>query len=561
MNSYGMQNLYQPIEVIRNFRFMTADALFALREQYSLKMGNGELTFCQNYYKSRESRDPLVSELILLDRIIVGSEKLPSSVMLSGISSDDPILGEIFDDMQKKLAASGKKPPYSFCDIANCADIYLKKAGKKTASPGIYGKCARLGALEFTAKGAKPLVTLTENTYSSCTLGIPVAPPYSHEPSKESDSFIVLSKSDPDTDSGDFLVSLSALLRDPEVNRTVKSITTLENGNALSFLLGSAKGFYADITSFPGYENDPSPSLLVSEIPDAVIALADGKGVMNISKLAGEKDIRFAAFARPLTAPKISVRYMNGYPLSMNADFLRSIRFTAQLSAISGAMPCGSIKASSADHTENIIYCSSSCSGGSLYEAADTVICAIAPLIAKGVSYENISVSFDARLPILGFDKEIAYSALSMLLGKYRVQAELCLLSEGSRYTASANELSHSVYARAKKPEADIQTTAFGTSGKLFLIAPRRTACGLVDFAELRKIFRYVSELVKSGAARSVRAVGPEGIDSALIEMTDGAKLSDYSLPDELIKYPIGAFIIESKEDIPGLAVNYEKLQ
>ncbi len=553
--------------VVAGFRTMQPEALAAVASELSLGIGVGELAFLRDHYRSNEAKDPEICELELLGRIIASSEKHPSSILLTELKTDDAELFECFEDLKKKLTALGKKPPFSFYDIATAADKYLARAGKKTGTPSLYGKCGDMTELEFYAKGCRPILHLSAQSGSSCTLGVPTTPPYSHASASESDSFIVISRADPEERLDVFYQKLSEILSAPEINSSVKSVKTLERGDLIQYMLSVSTGVYADITNFPGCESNNTPLLLTESRNDAVIALADGRSIMSISTAVADKGLKFAAFGRPLGVPKLTVRHAAPSPTTLNAELIRNMRFTANLSAFDESprpeleladgcrFECGE-----ALSLEHIICAAAVTDDASLADTADTVIAAVAPLVARGADFERISVSFDVRLPLLGFDRAHAHAALSMLAAKYRVQAELSLVSEGSRIRATKNELSLVAYARAEEPSAGSPDRVTADRGQLFIIAPHRRG-SLVDFSELRELFRHIRSLVESGRATAVRAVGREGIYAALSKMAEFCELSPYELPSELREHPVGAFIVESDEELSGIRVDYKTVE
>ncbi len=549
------------VEVVSGFRSMSRDELISVLDRYSLSIGISELTFCQELYRSKEKRDPTLPELLLLDRMIVRSEKEPSTFILTGIESTDPELGEIFSDVDKKLRALGKKPPYSFYDIARAADRYLARAGKKSGTPALYGKCASLGELEFFAKGARPILKLNAKSASYCTLGKPVAPPYSHAKANEHDAFVVMTKNDPELKNSQLYEAIGELLCNPSINGYVKSATTLE-GDLISYMLSSG-GAYTDITNFPGYEHNQTPTLLTEKRNDAIVLLIDGKALMQLSELAMQKGIRTVAFGRPLSAKKFSVRYSNAPVMTIGTELINSLRFAAHLTAKSGETAAlrepshENFEFGEAFSFEHILCSASATQEATLEDTADTVIAAVTPLIAKGVGFESISVSFDVSLPLLGFSAADAHDALALLLGQYRAQAELSLVSEGSRYRTSKNELSLVAYTRAFAPEHDIPDTVTSDTGRLFVLAPHRSG-SFADFEELRALFKHIVWLIKENKALAVRAVGRDGVAAALAKMAPDAELSEYILPDELEKFPVGAFIVESREELRGVSISYK---
>jgi hypothetical protein len=358
----------------------------------------------------------------------------------------------------------------------------------------------------------------------------------------------------------------------PGVAGSIKSATTLEEGGALPFLLSSAKGFYADLTTFPGYEITPSPTLLTKKQNNVMLALVEGRHASRLFAQVQALGLRFSAFARPANQPTAAVKFGNAYPAAFNADFLRSINFTVSLYALAASeekkpeakrdtftingTPCS---AESAYLSGNVLYSAATTQNGSVQDTANTVIAAISPLVAAGIDFSEISVSFDAQLPLLSFSETEAERALSLLMGQYRVQSELCLLSDGSRYVCTNDNLSLSCYARARLSHVSVMTSVTKNEGDLFIFAPRMSADGLVNFDELRNLYRFITSLVRSGKVTAVRAATRDGINEAIKQMVGEATLSDYTLPEELITNPLGAFIVESNENMSGLKIHYIK--
>ena len=570
MDEYCSQNTNPFSDTVVNFRFMPAFDLEDVKNRLQLPIELGALTFCQSYYREAEHRDPTVQELTMICEFIAESAKKPSAFFLSEIKSTNMITGDAFEDVLRKFRQIGKTPPYSFLDLATAADNYLKQAGKTNPVPGIHGKCANFGSSEFCVKGCTPVAALAfPDKNSFCTLGVPALPRYSHKKAVESDSFVAIYPYANDTRS--FCDTVRSFLTMPNIANAIKRATTVEENSALSFLLSSAKGFFADLTCFPGYEANPSPTLLTTKLPDVMLALVEGKSVPHFLAQAQALGLRFSAFAKPADQSTATVKFGGLHPASFNADFLRSIKPSASLCANAEAKeksreesdaftvngtPCF---AESAYLSDNVLYCAATTKIGDVKDAASTVIAAVSPLVAAGVDFCEISVSFDARLPLLDFSGSNAERAFSMLMGQYRAQSELCLISDGSRYLCTNDEISLSCYARARLPQTFVTASATRSEGDIFVLAPHTASDGLLNFDELRDLYKHITALVREGKVTAVRAVTRSGVYDAIRQMTGEATLSEYTLPDELVSSPLGAFILESSENLAGLKIHYIK--
>ena len=526
MNFYN-QNTYPP-ELIGNFRFMQPQALAAIKNMYSLNMGIEELEFCRYHYEKIEKRDPNIYELRLLDDLITRNERAPDAIRISDIKSESLEIGRTYEDLISKLGTLEKFSPYSYSDIASAADLYIKRVGKKTSTPSLYGKCTANGNLEFAAKGAKELLRLEFPEIDSvCSVGVAQYPPFSREPATESDAFVLISSLGCDFE-GDFPETLSKILFVPRIRKGIKRAATVEKGGVLPFLLSSAKGFYADISGFPGYNPDVGElRLLTREIKNTVVLLCKKEALTAIINHTEEANLRFLFFGHPIRTPNSSVRYSRIFPFMINADFLRSLSFKTNCSSIiSRKKDCGpcEIAVKKALTDDGIVALAAKPHNPSFESAIFSTARAVSEIAASGVDFTDISVSFDARLPLLNFDNNRLGDALEVLLGQYRVQAELCLLSEGSRYTATENELSFALYARAKsaKPLPD---TAVRDSGALCIIAPKTNENGLFDFDELRRILLLIARSVREGKITAVRVCSGDELENEIKKMVGNADI------------------------------------
>ena len=568
MNEYYFSQIYDFSNEIHGFRFMTADDLEKLISVCGLEADVFSLAFCQNYFRERENRDPLLCELRFITQLIEKNKKKPSSLLLGSARSTTEV-SDSFEDLISKLKHK-KSDLYSFEDIADAASFYLKLAGKRTATPGIYGKCSDCGETELYAKGCKPEALLEfPSKGASCTLGVPAIPAYTHATAEESDFYAVVSPF-----SGDqrcFGEILLELLSDKKLSGAVKSASALSFG-ALPFLLNTAKGFLVDITVFPSFETNPTPSILLEEKNNVAIFLISGKHAAQFSSSAQALGLRYSNFGRPSNRPFASVRYGTGKPLLLNSDFLRNLVFKATLTAETGEVCAykdaentftanGAVcETETAYETENIIFAASTTNSAAFSDTIKTVLSAISPIVAKGVDFSDISVSFDAKLPLLRFTEADTAKALELLSAKYRVQAELCLLSEGDRVEVSKDELSLSCFARARKPDITVHAEVTKNEGSLFVLGVKTSEDGIVDFTDLRNLYKFIVSAVRDGRAGAVRAVNGDGFEKSLKKMVGEATLSDFILPEELKKSEFAIFIVESDEELPGLKIDFQKV-
>ena len=75
MNEYYSSQIYDFSNEITGFRFMPTDVLEELIIRFGLDAGVMELAFCQNYFREKEKRDPMLCELRLITDLISKSKK------------------------------------------------------------------------------------------------------------------------------------------------------------------------------------------------------------------------------------------------------------------------------------------------------------------------------------------------------------------------------------------------------------------------------------------------------------------------------------------------------
>ncbi|MBQ8387594.1 MAG: hypothetical protein IJX46_01540 [Clostridia bacterium] len=537
--------------IVQNFGFFTPEALQNFKNDQGLECDLRELVYIQSYYRARAHRDPSLDELKFLDAVISHRKTPLSRFVIEKLDSDSVAAGESFDDAAKKLSELGHVAPFSLADIASVADEYLDRAGKRTATPGIFGKCADQAELEFYFKGCAP-VAMPETDLSRCVIGKPVRPPRKIFPVSANDVFVIIFGRN-DADSADVGERLARLLYHPEITDHIRKVSSVGEGAIFDYLTSAAEGFYADAVSLPPvtYEYDPLAGLFAGR-ENCVVTAVSGHMLPYVSEIASGLELTVAPFGHPLKEKRISVRYGGAFPLEFEPAFISDLPPSCPVSAeILVGEAEKTAHSSGSRYTDELVFASSSCVGSSVREVTDSIVAAVSPLVAAGVRFTDISVSFDCKLPLGSTDRAVQGNALSLLLGKYRAQAELCLRSEGNRYTCSSGDPSICTFARAARPKKK-GDSATDHIGSLYLVAARRRSDGLLDFESLRELYGYVASLIEKDQATSVTALGCDALDTQLEGLTIELPSPD-NVPNELKKCAVGAFIIESEAEIHGL--------
>lgn len=536
---------------VQNFGFFTSEALQKVKNDLELKCELRELVYIQSYYINRARRDPFLDELRFLDAIITYRKSDTARFVLERLSTDSKAVGESFSDAVQKLNELGHTSPYGFDRIANAADEYLDRAGKRTATPGIFGKCGDQAALEFYFKGCTP-VAMPETDCSRCVIGKPSKPPRKILPVSANDVFVIIHALD-GNESESIGERIEALVYHPSICGHVRKIRPADGGAIFDYMTSASAGFYADALPLPPADNESTPfDRLFARRKNCVVTAVGAHMLSHVESIAQTLGLCVVAFGHPLKAKRVSVRYGGLLPVDFDSEFISGLPLRLPVSAdIFRAEDDGSLHSSGLSCAEGIVFASSSCRGGSVRQVSDSIVAAVSPLVAEGVHFNDISVSFDCKLPLMSADSTAQSAATSLLLGRYRAQAELCLRSEGNRYVCTSDNISISTFARAAQPKKETDASV-GRVGSLYLVAVSRREDGLLDFDSLRKLYGYVLSLIENGRAVSVTALGCSGLDAELDAL--GILPPDSTnVPLELKLSAVGAFIIESETKIPGL--------
>ena len=124
--------------VIEGFTFMSSGELQTLGENLNLVMNIGDLKFIAEYFKSREHRDPTITELLILDTF--WSDHIRHTTFKTNVKNIEIQDGkytqpvkEAFDaylDMQEEVYGKNRKHPITFMDMATLPMKALQKEGK-----------------------------------------------------------------------------------------------------------------------------------------------------------------------------------------------------------------------------------------------------------------------------------------------------------------------------------------------------------------------------------------------------------------------------------------------
>ena len=198
-------------------------------------------------------------------------------------------------------------------------------------------------------------------------------------------------------------------------------------------------------------------------------------------------------------------------------------------------------------------------SQNSLVGAANAVVESVVKIVAMGGDYKNIRLSFQEYFEKLGNQPEKWGKPLASLLGAYDAQMNFELAAIGGKDSMSGSFQDIHVpptvisFACANGDKKNIISPEFKKAGnKLYLFNHISQENGMPNYGDLKQIFDFIFENIKSKKIVSVKTIKEGGVAVALAKMSFGNHLGAEIKVDEdlLLTKNIGSLIIESSVDL-----------
>lgn len=198
-------------------------------------------------------------------------------------------------------------------------------------------------------------------------------------------------------------------------------------------------------------------------------------------------------------------------------------------------------------------------SENSMIGAANAVVESVAKIVAMGCDYKNIRLSFQEYFEKLGTNPQKWGKPLASLLGAYNAQMNLELAAIGGKDSMSGTYQDLNVpptlisFACAHGEKKNVISPEFKKAGnKIYLFSHQPKEDGLPDYENLKKVFDFVHENIKSGKIVSVKTVKDGGFAVALAKMSFGNGLgAEVSLDENLLlNKNIGSLLIEANSEL-----------
>ncbi|MBQ0153012.1 MAG: phosphoribosylformylglycinamidine synthase [Chryseobacterium sp.] len=203
----------------------------------------------------------------------------------------------------------------------------------------------------------------------------------------------------------------------------------------------------------------------------------------------------------------------------------------------------------------------------SLLGASYAVIESVAKIVAMGGDYRNIRLSFQEYFEKLGQDAEKWGKPLASLLGAYNAQINLGLAAIGGKDSMSGTYQDLNVpptlisFACADGQKKNVISPELKKAGnKLFYFNHESLEQGLPNYDQLKAVYEFIFENIKSGKIVSVKTIKDGGIAVALAKMSFGNRLgAEINIADEslLLAKNVGSLLIEATEELSLGSLQY----
>ena len=121
-----------PTEVatLEGFIDLDAEGLSAMIRNMGLAMDEGDIAFCQDYFK-KEGRNPTITEIKMIDTYWSDHCRHTTfNTTIDSVTFEDELLAKAYDEYIATRKALGRTKPINLMDIGTLAGKALKKAGK-----------------------------------------------------------------------------------------------------------------------------------------------------------------------------------------------------------------------------------------------------------------------------------------------------------------------------------------------------------------------------------------------------------------------------------------------
>ena len=440
-----IDSLGRIIGIAQGFGKYSDDMLKVMKAELKLSMGLSALSFVRDHYSKTPNKTISLEEIYYLDALVKEADKLTKNALIYDLYTDTPELASTYSDLLQKHKA---------CVGDDHAPLTLENA-------------ASVGALYAQSLGIAPrndVYAPSETMAAENTAFFILTPFYDNDPEEK------------------YELSARAFFNCEEYKLTAYFKKKIDTRGIAFTLASCAYGIYADIHAIPSVADYPELSALATGEHGRYIIASSKQNIGLLCAVAARYSLRCTYFAKATSTKVFSLRKSQRTSMGIDLSLILALG-------------------------KGLYRSSFYLSDNAFFKAVNDSADAILPAVASGLALEDIAICSEYSFPVICGNQEARGEALSVILGAYRTQIELCTsatrpvikyVNETSSSFSFSTRLQNKVIAA---PLSDSEQS------KLFLLSFNRNADGMPNFDSMRAMCRSVWNLISKGSVRYSRAV------------------------------------------------------
>lgn len=523
--------------LVRGFGSYTTTQLEKTRAELGIRMPISLLTRCATYYRNYLKRDPSVEELKLLDLFSARLGTSPGALSLTALASPDEFVLQTYTDcLRKRKTVKPSAPPHpSLKEIVEITAAYQARLGRRTPTDSSVLIPEDRTACFASALAPNCLSIVGAPSQIRILQGSP------RRESKDDDRILLLSSLS-EKSPIQYQLAIGELLDDKELTDRLIGLRTVGAYGLLYDLLFLTDSVWLDVSCLSRVREAVPLKLLASGYAGDRLIRVSASDVPAVLALSKSYGVRASVFGITTADGKIRISNQNSPDVLLDAELLRMLcpvtPFGARLESEEPTAPlqishtceyngqCAYLAGDAAPTNESVTLLGRVHAGGYVEAKASpflqAVYATVAPLCslaASGCDFADILLRPSMTVAPVSADEAENASAVSALLGFYRVQTELGIASRDLTVTNDerARAARVSVFAEAPGRACPSHFALAGTRVYLWQLSVQ--ANGMPDFAMLRRDLAFISDLRKKGNLLSARLLCEESLTDGLKSM------------------------------------------
>ncbi len=557
--------------LVKGFARYSDDQMEQMRRDLSITMSIPMLRYCASYFKSKEKRDPSIRELMLLDRYAALLGVSPHAVAPSEVVTVDQNLAQTYADMMNKRRTMNPKAnaPATFHELSELINRYLVRVGKTRTRRDMAVLCED-AAMAHGASVGENCLAVSDSDFRLRCLSL------SGSERAPTDRFVLFTPLSNEVISTNDRALFSELLEHAELMRVCKEICMVNPCGLLFSLLSISDGAWIELTALSATGAAAPWQGLTDAFCGCYVARIAQQDQKKVEELAESLGLRARVFGGALAQNQVVFAAENIRQYSFETEFLRTFMQISPVRAVIAEQPdsvpftrqsrlsvfsCRYIKSEKEAQSKDTVLMADHLFASaiaiseqaSFYKSFYAALMPVLTLALSGCPYGEQSLGLGYKLPPFGTDEQRNGETVAVLLGLYRLQAELAIPASSVELSIDEDATHPSVtaFAFGKGPGVSNTFTEGGTV--LSCIRPDFGSGKLPDMNGLRAMLSELADLRCKGVLCSARVLVDGAITDAIIEMSGENFSVTLTDPNILVegKVPI-ALLLETTMPIGG---------